>query len=63
MSDKKCEVCGHPATNGVRDVIRKNNYKTGYVDFKVIELPHFYCNKHNRKSMVINITTVRDYER
>ena len=49
---KPCEICGKPATSGVRDIIiRIVNGKTGYWEFGPDGPPHYYCQEHDRKSI------------
>ena len=52
----RCEVCGEPATCGVRDIARSDNFETGWVDMKPYGPPHFYCKAHNRPSKEYNVT-------
>ena len=54
--NRKCEICGEPATYGVRDTQRRNNYISGYVERKPFGPAHFFCKKHYRKSKEIDVT-------
>ncbi len=49
--NKKCEDCGGKATMGVRDVLQRDNFTTGYVDSEPDGPMHFYCEKHERPSI------------
>ena len=52
----KCEICGEPATCGVRDIKERDNWRTGYVERKPHGPPHLFCAEHNRESRVTDMT-------
>ena len=49
---KECEVCGEPATTGVRDILQQDNFMSGCVDNEPDGAMHFYCDAHKRNSSI-----------
>jgi hypothetical protein len=56
ITDHKCEVCGEQATYGVQDIQKNNNYTTGWVERNPIGIMHFFCEKHKRSSIEVDVT-------
>ena len=61
MEDKQptCEVCGRPATCGVRDHAVDHNPLDGpgWVNRAPLGPMHLFCDEHNRNSVEYDITT------
>lgn len=49
MDNIVCEVCGKPATCGVRDSVAETFPDTIYVTRKPIGPPHYFCDDHARE--------------
>jgi len=52
LKENICEGCGAPASVAIRDILRRDNLKTGYVDFEADGPPHFFCESHQRASVI-----------
>ena len=48
----QCEVCKKDAVIGVRDIIRRENLRTGYWDNEPDGNMHFFCKEHERTSSI-----------
>jgi hypothetical protein len=47
---QKCEICGENATHGVQDLKRFDNMLSGFAEYVIDGLPHYFCETHKRDS-------------
>jgi hypothetical protein len=53
--ERKCEVCGKPASHGVRDLFKIYPPASSYFEFEPDGPMHLFCDEHVRESKTTDV--------